>query len=186
MSCLYICKHSLWKEKPWCDRLLKICRTVMRHIYLHLFGHLFYIPERIDKLSKNTVFSLTMHYLIEVYLCWGGVTPGQFQHPSITVSLLPVINLRPLREQLEQRKLHQVSAEKAIWRNAVIDFMRPSGVTPLSFSTSYSQIEVMSVWDEWSDTTSCSRNVELMNRTNFHQIKIHLHEAQVHLADTFP
>lgn len=44
----------------------------MRHIYLHLFGHLFYIPERIDKLSKNTVFSLTMHYLIEVYLCWGG------------------------------------------------------------------------------------------------------------------
>ena len=116
----------------------------------------------------------------------GGGTPGQFQCPSITVSLLPVINLRPLLEQLEQRKLHQVSAEKAIWRNAVIDFIRPSGATPLSFSTSYSQIEVMSVWDEWSDTTSSSRNVELMNRTNFHQIKIHLHEAQVHLADTFP
>lgn len=130
-------------------------------------------------LSNNALLDRSLPVL-------GGVTPGQFQRPSITVSLLPVINLRPLREQLEQRKLHQVSAEKAIWRDAVIDFIRPSGATPLSFSTSYSQIEVMSVWDEWSDTTSCSRNVELMNRTNFHQIKIHLHEAQVHLADTFP
>lgn len=43
----------------------------MRYIYLHLFEHLFYIPERIDKLSKHTVFSPTMHYLLEVYVCWG-------------------------------------------------------------------------------------------------------------------
>ncbi len=180
--CIFVNTYSWWKEKPWCDRLLKSCQTVMRYILAPIWASIFY-PSEDHQTLLNASFSLQQCIrciLIQVHVLWlllGNLT-------FISHSFSPSWNrFQAIIEADGTEGTAPRFCRKSFGVNAVIDSIGPHECCQVEWpchpsELSFSQIELMSMCgNKWSDSISSSGNVALMNRTNFHQIKIHLHEA---------
>lgn len=176
MSCLYSCLFtltvygtgSMWQitKKP-----VRMFWDTSTCTYLGVY---FFIPERIIKHSK-------MRY----YLHNNAVKPSWYKSICLLGTLLG--NLTFI-SQFPEIDLNHCSWNGSLCRksfgvNAGIDSIGPQEYCQVQETcrpseASCSIIELMSMCeDKWSNSISSSGNVALMNRTNLHQIKIHLDEA---------
>lgn len=96
------------------------------------------------------------------FSCVVVVSPGKFNFHQSQFLSFPEIDFRPLLEQLEERKLHQLFPKKSFSVNAVINFIEPHEHYQIDrppAEVSRSQIELMSMCgDKWSDSICSSGN----------------------------
>lgn len=155
------------------NRRQLVLRAVRIFVYLHLQFTVWHITKNLSDCSEV----LPCTYLA-IY----------FSVPERIIKHIQVIQVQlfvgRLNFQSPEIELNHCSQSRSLCRNSFGGNAGIDSTEPLEYCQAEQAcrpccvIELMSMCgDKWSYSISSLRNVALMNRTNFHQIKIHLDEA---------